>query len=85
MLKYTASSIYPSLTRLFNISLEQKIYPSVWKNANVTPLYNKNPAVLNIIESYFLHQTEVDIEAMGHACKTVIKTNIYFAPITTLD
>ena len=46
MLKYTASSIYPSLTRLFNISLEQKIYPSVWKNANVTPLYNKGDASL---------------------------------------
>ena len=45
----------------------------------------KNPAVLNIIESYFLHRTEVDIKAMGHACKTVIKTNIYFPPITTLD
>ena len=44
---------------------------------------NKNPAVLNIIESYSLHQTEVDInmiKAMGHACKTVIKTNIYFPP-----
>ena len=46
---------------------------------------NKNPAVLNIIESYFLHQTEVDIKAIGHACKTVIKTNIFFPPITTLD
>ena len=46
---------------------------------------NKIPAVLNIIESYFLHQTEVDIKAMGHACKTVIRTNIYFPPITTLD
>ena len=47
-LKYTASSIYPSLTRLFNISLEHKIYPSVWKNANVTPLYKKgNTSQLN--------------------------------------
>ena len=46
---------------------------------------NKNPAVLNIIESFFLHQTEVDIKAIGHACKTVIKTNIFFPPITTLD
>ena len=46
MLKYTASSIYPSLTRLFNISLEQKIYPSVWKNANVTSLYKKGDASL---------------------------------------
>ena len=46
MLKYTASSIYPSLTRLFNISLEQKMYPSVWKNANVTPLYKKGDASL---------------------------------------
>ena len=46
---------------------------------------NKNPAVLNIIKSYFLHQTEVDIKAMGHACKTVIKTNIYFPQITALD
>ena len=48
-------------------------------------ILNKNPAVLNIIESYFLHQTEVDIKAMDNACKTVIKTNIYFPPITTLD
>ena len=46
MLQYTASSICPSLTRLFNISLEQKIYPSVWKNANVTPLYKKGNASL---------------------------------------
>ena len=46
---------------------------------------NKNPAVLNIIESYFSHQTEVDIKAMGHACKTVIKTNIYFPSVTTSD
>ena len=46
MLKYTASSIYPSLTRLFNISLEKKIYPSVWKNANVTLLYKKGDASL---------------------------------------
>ena len=28
---------------------------------------------------------EVDIKAMGHACKTVIKTHISFPPITTLD
>ena len=48
-------------------------------------MMNNNPAVLNIIESYFLHQTEVDIKAMSHACKTVIKTTIYFSPITTLD
>ena len=48
---------------------------------------NKNPAVLNIIESYYLHQTEVVIKAMGHVkpCETVIKTNEYFPPITTLD
>ena len=47
MLKYTAFSIYPSLTRLFNNSLEQKIYPSVWKNANATPLYKKGDASLH--------------------------------------
>ena len=46
MLKYTASSIYPTPTRLFNISLEKKIYPSVWKIANVTPLYRKVDASL---------------------------------------
>ena len=46
MLKYTPSSIYPSLTRLFNISLDQKIYPSTWKNANVTPLHKKGDASL---------------------------------------
>ena len=46
MLKYTASFIHPSLTRLFNIFLEQKIYPSFWKNANVTPLYKKGDTSL---------------------------------------
>ena len=44
---------------------------------------NKNHAVLNIIESYFLQQTEADIKAMGHACncnqnKYICFTNNYF-------
>ena len=80
-----------SLTGNWKKEINKAITPltiivQIFSYKNDFKLYiNKNPAVLNIIESYFLHQTEVDIKAMGHACKTVIKTNIYFPPITALD
>ena len=37
----------------------------MFANYKVIIILNKNPAVLNIIENYFLHQTEVHIQAMG--------------------
>ena len=41
MLKYTRKTISVPLTKLFNLSLEQNIYPSLWKIAHVMPLYKK--------------------------------------------
>ena len=35
-------------------------------------------------ELFFAPDWSWYIKAMGHACKTVIKTNIYFPPVTTL-
>ena len=38
MLKETASTITPSVTELFNLSLHQQTFPSQWKYANVVPI-----------------------------------------------
>jgi len=41
LLKMTANSITPSLTKLFNAVLRSSKYPRIWKQANVTPLFKK--------------------------------------------
>ena len=38
MLKNTAESITPSLTTLFNMSIQHCCFPSAWKLANVVPI-----------------------------------------------
>ena len=38
MLKETACSVAPSLTKLFNIMLANKCFPNCWKCANVIPI-----------------------------------------------
>ena len=44
MLKHTAVHICSSLTRLFNMSMQQNKFPSLWKKANVSPLFKKGDA-----------------------------------------
>ena len=39
LLKEAAPFIYKSLTRLFNLSLQSKKFPTDWKRAHVTPLF----------------------------------------------
>lgn len=41
MLKYTSHTISVPLTILFNLSLRLHVYPSLWKSANVMPLFKK--------------------------------------------
>lgn len=41
MLKHTATSFSKPLTRIFNLSLQQGIFPHIWKQANVIPLHKK--------------------------------------------
>ena len=41
MLKESAKSIAPSLTKLISLSLQSKIVPQGWKEANVTPIFKK--------------------------------------------
>lgn len=38
MLKFTAYSIAPSLTKLFNLSLTTGAFPNEWKTAGVVPI-----------------------------------------------
>ena len=38
MLKYTATSIAPSLTKLFNISITLGRFPTCWKTSSVVPV-----------------------------------------------
>ena len=41
MLKMTATSITKPMTRLFNKSLRDNIFPDIWKRANVSPIFKK--------------------------------------------
>lgn len=41
LLKLVARSITPSVTWLFNRILEDGIYPDMWKQANISPVYKK--------------------------------------------
>ena len=41
LLKDAAEVVAPSITSLFNISIQTGTYPSTWKLAKVTPLFKK--------------------------------------------
>ena len=42
MLKLTASSIAPSITNLFNVSIRTGCFPAFWKTSNVVPVPKSN-------------------------------------------
>ena len=42
MLKQTAEVIAEPLSRLFNKSMGCSVFPDIWKQANVTPIFKKN-------------------------------------------
>ena len=44
MLKETATSIAPSLTKLFNLSISKGYFPRIWKYARVVPIPKSSPA-----------------------------------------
>ena len=46
ILKNTADVIAPSLCRLFNLSLSSGSVPTLWKCANVTPVFKKDDPML---------------------------------------
>ena len=59
MLKKTAVSIMPSLTRLIWLSLSSCKFPTIWKQANVSPIHKKGDnSDFGIIElfSYYLSE-----------------------------
>ena len=41
VLEECAQCLYEPLSRLFNISFTQCIFPAIWKGANVVPLFKK--------------------------------------------
>ena len=41
MFNHTSKSIAKPLSKLFSLSLEQRIYPNLWKTASVMPLFKK--------------------------------------------
>ena len=41
VLKLTAKTISKPLTNLFNVSLQRGIFPNIWKQANVIPIFKK--------------------------------------------
>ncbi len=43
MLKAGKAEILPVLTHIFNLSVREKTFPTMWKHARVTPLYKSGP------------------------------------------
>ena len=41
LLKEIVEQISTPLAKLFNLSLDERVVPSEWKEANVTPLFKK--------------------------------------------
>ena len=41
MLKYTCKTVAKPLCRLFNMSLQQRSFPNLWKSADVMPIFKK--------------------------------------------
>ena len=41
MLKHTSKSIAKPLSKLFNLSLEQRMYPNLWKTASAMATFQK--------------------------------------------
>ena len=50
MLKEAGETIVPSLTKLFNKSLDKNVFPDLWKQANITPIFKKNDS--SLIDNY---------------------------------
>ena len=46
MLNMAGDVIVRSLTRLFNLSLSVSVFPSMWKKANVVPVFKKNDSAV---------------------------------------
>jgi len=51
MLKETARTITPSLTKLFNISMQQYSFPTFWKSANIVTIPKR---LITMVNSYWL-------------------------------
>ena len=50
MLKEAATVLSEPLSRIFNLSLQQHIYPNLWKEANVAPVHKKESR--SLVENY---------------------------------
>ncbi len=46
MLKMAGNCIVAPLTRLFNLSLTTSTFPTIWKRANVVPIFKKNDVAI---------------------------------------
>jgi hypothetical protein len=41
VLKHAETSLTPIFTKLFNVSFQQSVFPSIWKDASVIPIHKK--------------------------------------------
>ena len=70
--KYTSETISVPSIKLFNLSLEQNIYPCLWKIAHVTPLYKKGDK--SLAGNY---RPVSLISCFGRASERVIFNHVY--------
>ena len=86
MLKSTAPTIFPHLTRIFNLSLESEKVPSEWKTSSITPIFkagdpssvsNYRPISLLSLVSKLLER-QVHNVIMSHVLKNGFLSDMQF-------
>ena len=73
ILQNTASAIAPHITRIFNASIDQCIFPSMWKQANITPVY-KNKGSKSDPQNF---RPISVLPVLARVCKKEIATQLY--------
>ena len=75
MLKDAVTVITPSLTQLFNLSIQTKTFPTIWKNARIMPIHKSgNPS----------NYMPISISILPSISKILEKT-VYTQPSSFLD
>ncbi|MEW8548488.1 MAG: reverse transcriptase family protein [Candidatus Thiodiazotropha sp.] len=72
MLKYTSHTVAKPLCYLFNMSLQQRSFPSLWKSADVMPIFKKGDK--SIVSNY---RPISLISCVGKSFERIVFKNVY--------
>ena len=72
MLKYTCKTVAKPLCRLFNMSLQQRSFPSLWKSADVMPIFKKGDK--SVVSNY---RPISLVSCVGKALERIVFKHVY--------